>query len=134
MAKGNSTNGTRGASSVGGQYRGWNISTDSRGFPEASQKGETAERIYRALNSSFVESAVEEQVGNIRSGGGISGLMSREGMTYSIIFRDGTTNAQIRDYLKAMDEGSKLYYAWRDSGTDKAKEAYDKWYKKMTGR
>ncbi len=111
---------------------GWAIGPDSWGSPSARKSGKEAEQLYSALSSS-VERAVDARIGNIRSGGGMSGPVDNR--EYVIIFRDGTTAAQIREYLRHMKTGAKLYDAWRNaSGRSRgaAEDAYDKWYNKMT--
>lgn len=114
------------------KVNGWSINQD-REAPTLSKQRADAERIYSALSSS-VEQAVESKVGDIRSGGGISGVTSSNGMTYSIIFRDGTTEKQIRDYMKYMDEGSKLYRAYQEDRLGKARDDFENWYNRMRGR
>lgn len=122
--------GASGASSR--SLNGWQMTTDSYGFPAVKKSGSDANELYRAL-SSPVEQAVQERVGSIRSGGGYSG--PRESAEFTIIFRNGTTTSQIREYMGYMKEGAKLYAAVNDAENrldyNRARRAFDAWYKKM---
>ena len=110
----------------------WITGTDSRGNNQLSAVGDRAERVYTALNGP-VEHAVQEAVGDIRSGGGIS--VTSRGNEYSIIFRDGATEAQMQKYVKLMDDGAKLYSDVQNSGTredyDKALETFERWARRI---
>lgn len=135
---GKSSGGTR-ASSAGSPKglsggANWNITTDSWGSPAIKASGAKAEELYTAL-SSPVERAVRSQVGDIRSGGGFTGEPGAR--TYTVIFRDGTSNDQIQNYIKLMTEGSKLYanYLDRDVSREehmKAEDVLDKWLRKTS--
>lgn len=146
MGKGNGSTRSSSAGSprgVGNQnngrsFSGWQLGEDRYGSPELRAKGNDAADIYYALSSS-VEQAVESKVGNIRSGGGMSGPM--DDREYTIIFRSNATYKQIENYIKEMSVGAKLF-AERDKaykiGTseeyDKASEAYAKWFNKTYRR
>lgn len=109
---------------------GWRFGEDSLGAPAVRKNGEEAAELYFAL-SSPVERAVESRTGDIRSGGGFNGPM--DDRQYTIIFRNGTSEAQIRDYLTQMKTGARLYAKMNDrtlSDADyrKAEAAFDRWY------
>ena len=139
MSKGSgSTRGSSSSSPRGLRGTGWTIGEDSLGAPAIRAKGESAAKIYYAL-SSPVERAVESNVnvGDIRTGGGFSGPMDNR--EFTIIFRNGTTNAQIKSYLDGMKEGAKLYSKMNDRSLSdeeyqKAAEAFDAWYARVSRR
>lgn len=133
---GKSSGGTRGssASSPRGMNRsisGWKKGIDNLGgYPTITASGEEARKLYSYL-SSPVERAVETRVGYIRGGGGFtSDPNNRE---YTLIFRNGTSDSQIKDYLRMMKEGGKLYSAFNDINLsdaehERAERAWIRWY------
>ena len=88
-------------------------------------KGADAEVIYHML-STPVERLVEERTGSIRSGGGYSGERGADA-EYSIIFRDGTSVPQMREYMEGMSEGAKLLNNFYQSNSDADRRAYNNW-------
>jgi len=130
MGKGNgstrasASNNSRGLGG-GRSINGWNVTTDSWGSPALKAKGADAEIIYHML-STPVERLVEERTGSIRSGGGYSGERGTNA-EYSIIFRDGTTRAQMREYMEGMSVGAKLLNNFYESHSDADRRAYNDW-------